>query len=279
MEQHILIERLNNTDLNMYQCGEEECAPGHSYGPAVRDHFLIHYVLKGKGNFQVGDKIYHLSKGQGFLICPDIVTYYEADKEDPWHYVWVGFHGLKAEQYLKYADLTSETPVFQYDKDNYIRNCFAQMMQTKEMKKSREIRLLGLLHLFLSQLIETAQPHSLLDKGMDRKEIYVKKAIEYVAMNYSREISVMQMAQDIGLNRSYLCSVFKQCLNMSPQQYLIRYRMDKACELMKNSALSIGDIARSVGYEDPLLFSKMFKRIKKLPPREFRKKFNFEVGC
>ncbi len=83
MLENIFVNMLTNTDLNLYHCGSENCAPGHSYGPAIRDHYLIHYILDGKGFFQVNNKTYHLKNGQGFLICPDIITYYEADKENP----------------------------------------------------------------------------------------------------------------------------------------------------------------------------------------------------
>lgn len=266
------------TDLNMYQCGTQECEPGHDYGPAVRDHFLIHYILSGKGVFYVGDKTYPLAKGQGFLICPGIITYYRADFDDPWHYSWVGFHGLKAEGYLKQANLTVENPVFTYDRDDFIRNCFEQMIATKNLTKSREIRLIGLLHLFLSQLMEVNGKSNFPDDSESRKEAYVKKAVEYIEMNYSRNLRIADMASYIGLDRSYLGSIFKEFLNTSPQEYLINIRIEKACELMPNNNLSIGDISRSVGYEDPLLFSKMFKKVKKLSPRGFRKGLEKKTG-
>lgn len=74
---------LNHTNIYIYQCGSPLCPPGHFYGPAVRNHYLIHYIHSGKEIFQVGDITYELKAGNGFLICPDIVTYYQADKEDP----------------------------------------------------------------------------------------------------------------------------------------------------------------------------------------------------
>ena len=149
MLEKIRFDRLDHTDLNMYQCGIEDCSPGHYWGPAVRDHFLIHYILKGKGIFQVGDNIYHLEKGNGFLICPGVVAHYKADMDDPWSYSWVGFHGLKAELYLKQAGITMENPVFKYEYDNYLENCINEMIASKEPSKGREIHLLGLLYLFL----------------------------------------------------------------------------------------------------------------------------------
>jgi len=271
MAEFLQITRLNNTDLNMYQCGTEACKPCHYFGPAVRDHYLIHYILSGKGIFQVNGKTYHLRKGQGFLICPDIITFYQADHEDPWHYSWVGFNGLKAESYLQHAGLTLDNPIFTYDRDDFIKNCFEQMLETKKLIKSQELRLLGLLYLFLTQLIEVNGSERFIDNSENLKEAYVKMAIEYVQKNYSRKITIFDIAAYVRLNRSYLGSIFKKYMNTSLQDYLINFRVSRACELMTDYNLSIGDISRSVGYDDPLLFSKMFKKIKGLPPREYRK--------
>lgn len=271
MMEIVPIERLNTTDLNMYQCGTERCKPGHYYGPAVRDYFLIHYISEGKGIFQVGDTIYNLSGGQGFLICPGIVTYYQADFEDPWNYSWVGFHGLKAEFYLKKANLSAENPIFTYRKDKFIENCFKQMLESKQMPKSKEIRLLGFLYLFLSQLIEENNQPLFLEEDINRKEQYVKKIVEFIEINYSRKISIREIARYVGLDRSYMGAIFKEHFNTSPQDYLINFRLNKACDLMKNPSLSIGDISRSVGYDDPLLFSKMFRKIKGMSSRAYRR--------
>ncbi len=270
MEQFLLLNRLNHTDLNMYQCGTQKCEPGHYYGPAVRDHFLIHYIHEGSGIYCVGSKEYRLNKGQGFLICPDVVTYYQADLAEPWNYSWVGFHGLKAESYLKSSGLTADNPIFTCS-DEYVDSCFSQMMEAKSLQKGREIRMLGCLYLFLSHLFEQNGKEHFSDRTESRKEMYIHKAVEYIEMNYSRKMSISELAHHIGLDRSYLGSVFKGQLNISPQDFLMHYRIDRACELMKNDTLSIGDISRSVGYDDQLLFSKLFRRIKGMPPREYRK--------
>ncbi|NJD01179.1 MAG: AraC family transcriptional regulator [Ruminiclostridium sp.] len=273
-EVQVPLYSLNNSDLNMYQCGIQNCDPGHFYGPAVRDHFLIHYVLAGKGKYCFDDKVYYLQKGQGFLICPGKITYYQADLEDPWTYTWVGFHGLKAEAYLKEALLTEGNPIFTYDKDDSMAKCFTEMIAAKKCQKARGIRALGYLYVFLSQLVEECANDRFIDYPSNRKEIYLRKTIEFIEMNYSRKIAINDIAGYIGLDRSYLGSIFKQKLNTSLQDFLINYRINKGCELMKNENLAVGDIARSVGYEDPLLFSKTFRKIKGMPPREYRKRYH-----
>ena len=82
-------------------CGYSTTAPLHSFGPAVRPHYLIHFILNGKGIFQKGDKTYHLETGQGFFIEPDELTFYQADAKEPWEYLWVGFNGTMVPELLK----------------------------------------------------------------------------------------------------------------------------------------------------------------------------------
>jgi AraC-like DNA-binding protein len=255
-------------DLTVYQCGMEKCNPLHSYGPAVRDHFLIHFILEGSGTFYANGKSYKLNKNQGFLIFPDIITYYEADSDSPWSYTWVGFKGIKAESYLKLAGLDKENPIFEYTKDDLIKTCFEHMLKAIPLQYGRDLRLQGLLNIFLSELIENAANHTV--EGTNQKDIYLKKTFQYIEANYSRNISISQIAQNINLHKNYFSNFFKNNIGITAQEYVINYRINKACELMKNPLLSISDIARSVGYTDPLGFSKIFKRIKGKSPKNYR---------
>lgn len=86
-------------DLGMYQTGHEQCPSGHLFGPASREHFLFHYVLKGKGTLLCPDSSGELKKhvireNEGFLIFPGCVTTYFADADEPWEYVWIEFDGM-----------------------------------------------------------------------------------------------------------------------------------------------------------------------------------------
>ncbi|SFD50461.1 AraC-type DNA-binding protein [Paenibacillus catalpae] len=260
-----------HTELYLTQFGVEECIPSHFFGPAIRSHFLLHYILGGEGIFEVDGKRYRLQKGQGFLIYPDVITYYQADSVNPWSYCWFGFEGTLAELLLKQAGLTRESPILTYDKDDKIYNYLKLMAETNGNgnHKARETRMTGLLYLLLSVLAEYG-PVTPTEQRESRAEIYVEKVKEFVETNFAQKITIEDIARIVGLNRSYLCSLFKQQMNTSIQEYLIRMRIHKACEMMQNVELSIGDISRSVGYNDPLLFSKMFKRVKGTSPKHYR---------
>ena len=86
-------------DLNPIVHGREICAPGHTFGPAVRRYTLIHYVMSGKGTYRVGGETYHVEAGEAFRILPGEITVYSADSDDPWTYRWVGFDGALSERF------------------------------------------------------------------------------------------------------------------------------------------------------------------------------------
>ena len=76
-------------DLSLYQFGWERCRPSQSFGPAARNHYLFHYVISGTGILHADDKAktthtYRVKSGQGFMIFPNQINTYIADKNKPW---------------------------------------------------------------------------------------------------------------------------------------------------------------------------------------------------
>jgi AraC-like DNA-binding protein len=264
--------KYNQTDLNVYRCGIQKCKPKFAWGPGVRDHFIVHYILSGTGTFSVQNKSYHLTAGNGFVIFPEQLVTYTAGSNNPWTYSWVGFHGLKAESYLRKAGFSKEQPIFRYDNDKKLSDCLKSMISCARLSTPSELMLLGYLYIFLSLLIHNSRREGNQNPSADNQDKYIRRAIEFISKNYSSEISIQEIASRMGFDRSYLYTIFKKHLNMSPQDFLIGFRIDRAVELMENTSLSIGDISRSVGYDDPLHFSKLFKKKKGISPSLFRKR-------
>ena len=71
------------SDLYLCFCGYAKCRPLHSFGPAVRPNYILHYIMEGKGKFSTGKESCSLHAGQGFLIEPEVQTYYEAPVRRP----------------------------------------------------------------------------------------------------------------------------------------------------------------------------------------------------
>ena len=117
------------SDLYLCFCGYEACQPFHSYGPAVRPNYVIHYIISGKGTFTIGNRTYRLTAGQGFFLMPNVRTYYEADADDPWTYLWIGFDGEKAASYVQELGLSEEHPVYQCSFSGELQSLLFQMQK------------------------------------------------------------------------------------------------------------------------------------------------------
>lgn len=100
MEKSFVLQLLNERfeDIQLSYCGYAECEPLHTFGPATRPHYLVHFILDGQGNYQIGGKNYRLHKNQGFLIPANQLTTYQADEQEPWTYIWIGIRGRKSVQ-------------------------------------------------------------------------------------------------------------------------------------------------------------------------------------
>ena len=99
---------------------------------------------------------------------------------------------------------------------------------------------------------------------------YVEEALKYIEANYSEAVTIQDLANWLGLERTYLYRLFKSMVGMSPQAYLLDVRIRQACTLLTHSDLTITNVARSVGYEDSLYFSRLFRRKKGQTPSQYR---------
>ena len=235
------------SDINPVLAGHERCAPLHAYGPAVRTYWLLHFVVSGKGIFEIGGKHYTVEKGSFFVIPPHVETYYKADEAAPWEYVWVGFECSALP--LPLADV-----VF----------CPAAQRIFEEVRRCNEWRGGGT-ELLCAKIFEL---FALLLEGQREREDYVDRALSIIHAEYMYELSVQQIAARLRLERTYFSALFKKRIGISPVQYLKTYRLKRAAELLeRGNAPKVA--ACSVGYTDIYLFSKMFKRQFGCSPRAY----------
>lgn len=256
------------SDFYLVNCGIQECKPSYSFGPAMRDHYIIHYVISGKGYYYYNNKKYVIEKNQGFLILPDTLTFYHADMNDPWKYIWIGLRGDKAEFYLDYVGLSADKPLFMSNKGNELLSIVTGMLSHNNYDCANNLYLQGMLIMFFSCIAESKKTYYNI---YNDNNAYISKAIKYIEDNYQNKITVADIAKHVSLNRTYLTAIFKNNLNLSPQSFIQKYKITKSCELLGKTSLSIAEISSSCGYSDPLSFSKAFKKITKMTPSDYRK--------
>lgn len=271
MENSYVLQMKNRkfSDFYLCFCGYAKCAPFHSYGPAVRPNYILHYVLEGRGRFSVGEEEYELHAGQGFLIEPEVQTYYEADREEPWSYLWIGFAGERAEEYLRDLGLNKKQLIYQCACGEELEKIVRLMLQKSTYTTANEYMLQGLLCQFFSVLAEHMEIEA--DRREKEDNLYIRKAVEYIQNHYSYPVQVQQIADYVGVTRSYLYTLFKKNLQFSPKEYLTNFRITRASQLLEITGLSVESVARSCGYQDTLGFSKAFKAKMGVTPLSYRK--------
>ncbi len=261
-------------DFRLFQCGWEQCEPLHSFGPFVRNHFLFHYVISGKGSLQANDergvtRHYRLGPDQGFMIFPGQVNTYCADEAQPWKYVWLEFDGLRVADYLEAAGLGPAQPIYRPQSGGGKEVC-DQMLYIADHASAPPLHLVGHLCLFLDELVQSSSTRRERQSGPLR-DFYIQEAVTFIQQNYHRSITVEEIADVCKLNRSYFSKLFKEVIGCTPQEFLIRLRLTRAAEQMRMTGDPIGDIARRCGYPNQLHFSQAFRKRYGLPPREWRK--------
>lgn len=265
----------NFVDLSLYQYGMEQCPPAYSFGPATRNHYLFHYVLSGTGRLMANDSRgisheYQIRSGEGFMIFPRQINTYIADTKLPWEYVWIEFDGMRAREIIETAGLSPDHPVYHAAYKDLRENMKDEMLYIAEHHDAPPFHLMGHLYLFIDYLSRSSSSQ-IATSGRVR-DFYIKEALNYIEQNFQNDISVENIASFCGLNRTYFGRIFKETVGKSPQQFLLSYRMAKAAELLKLTELTINDVGNAVGYPNQLHFSRAFKNVYGVSPREWRNK-------
>ncbi|WP_130869419.1 AraC family transcriptional regulator [Intestinimonas massiliensis (ex Afouda et al. 2020)] len=265
----------NFLDLRIYQYGYEQCSPLHSFGPFIRNHYLFHYVISGRGSLDataedgVTTRRYELRAGQGFLICPGLINTYFADENDPWKYVWLEFDGLRASESLRYAGLTAAQPIYRADDETKSAQVRDLMLYIAEHSEASALHLIGYLYLFVDALMQSSSTRVSAQENQ-LKDFYIQEAVNYIEQNYQRNLTVEEVADACRLNRSYFSKLFKENVGCPPQKFVIRVRLAKAAELMCSSNAAISEIAVRCGYSNQFHFSRAFKKHYGIPPQKWR---------
>ncbi len=268
----------NFLDLKPYQAGYEDTKSGHSFGPCVRNHYLFHYVISGAGTLAPDDdgsktKRFHVHSGQGFLIFPGQVVTYWADRNHPWEYVWIEFDGLYATEIIREAGVSIEDPVYRVSDKLLGQALLRTMMDLASESDATHFYKISKLYLFADCFIRASGWKNRISSSNgdgSLSDYYLQTAFLYIEKNFMNDISIESIASRCNIHRNQLLRLFKERIGQGPQEYLIKYRMSKAAQLLLTTKLSVNEIGNAVGYSNQLHFSRAFKNVYGLSPKYFR---------
>ena len=255
-------------ELYVCQFGEEACKPGHFYGPASRDHVLIHFVASGKGVLHCQGRHFPVSAGQGFFIYPNEESFYQADEQEPWHYAWVGYRGRKALSLTEEAGFSQEQRVYTATDTQAAWECLEHLRLDARTLRLNQLAALGSLLRFLSLLAPASDPAAPVSSARQ----YCERAIWFLEGRYDRDVSIQETAEFAGLSRSHLYRVMLEECGVSPKEMLLQIRMRHAEKLLKETVFTLDDIAVRVGLRTGSQLGVCFRNMYGISPGKYRRK-------
>lgn len=254
---------LLSDELNLYYCGKRVKTLDHSYGPEVRQHYLLMYCVDGTAVCKKDDDEISFGAHDLYVMFPNEKIHYVTPTGSYWTSWWVGVYGSLTDTLMEMLGVTKDNP-FIHIRDNYTMECLMKEIYDTSLNSdaSSKMKCISLLYELFSFLMK--------DAGSTYKSDIICDAQNIIEHNLSGQISVADLAEKLGINPSYLTRIFKQKLSKSPKDYILDLKIKRAKELLKTTDVSVTDIARSIGFDDPLYFSRLFKKRTNLTPTEYR---------
>jgi len=247
-------------DIKPLLVGYSQCTPGDTSFYPAHDYTLIHYIHAGKGVYTCNGHKESLSAGQAFITAPHSICSNDADSEDPWLISWVGFSG-------------SLSPYF-WDLPPFFRPgepLFPHLVNLQQPSPNLDCELAAdILDLYL----KLVQPKNLKLSNANR---YVQAVFDYIYVNYMNNPTIQEIAEHVGICRSWLSDVFKAQTGISVQHYLQHRRNLVAQELISQN-YPMAEVAAMCGYHSLANFSRQFKRYKGVSPAQWKKGLKNRVG-
>lgn len=260
--------RRHDNVLFLYQAGYERCKANSGWS-GERDFYLIHFVISGKGEYRVNGKVYPLTTDDAFVIFPGEKIDYRADAEQPYEYCWIGFNGVSAREIVEACGFVKKQLYVRHvDKTLDIGNMLLSVCCEQDPDIKQFLHTYSVFYDILGRLVQQ-------DIYFDRREFskdYALIAAEYIEQNYgSFDLSVDSLAKYLTLSRSQVYRIFKMSFDVSPQEYIANFRLEKGCNLIKKTNKSVSEIAEMCGYRSVQAFIERYKRAYKCTPTEGRK--------
>lgn len=240
-----------------------------TWRPKGRLDYQLLYIVSGKGHFYFHGEDRVVYAGRMVLIQPRQEQRYEYFGEDKTEVYWVHFTGSDVKNILRSYNIPMDDPIFYSGASSTYSYLFKEMIhELQNCKTGYE----DLLAMYLRQIFLLVQR----TRQEERPTVstYIQEEMEfarrYFNEHYNEPISIQEYAESRNMSVCYFQRNFKQIVKHTPMQYLLTIRVNNAASLLETTDYSMAEIAAIVGYEDPLYFSRLFRKIKGVSPRDYR---------
>lgn len=230
------------------------------------DEYVLLYCTAGMGTVIIGTKVMQLKPNHFVILPKNTYHHYKSSSADPWSIYWLHFTGMQADLlYRKYAELKKEPVFLAYDARRI--EIFDQIFSLIENSfDERNLEIVNIKYLdFLSDFLYAQEINSL-TPGRDK----ISNSIQFMKKNPDRQFSVQELAAQQHLSVTHYSRLFHAKTGSSPNQYFIQLKVQSACQYLYFTDMSIKEICRKLGFDDPFYFSRVFKKLMGTSPMNYR---------
>ena len=241
-----------------------------TWRPKGRLDYQLLYIVSGKGHFYFHGEDRVVYAGRMVLIQPRQEQRYEYFGEDKPEVYWVHFTGSDVKNILRRYQIPMDDPIFYSGASSTYSYLFKEMIHELQTCRTGYEELLTM---YLKQIFLLVQR----TRQEERPAVstYIQEEMEYARRyfneHYNEPISIQEYAESRNMSVCWFQRNFKQIVKHTPMQYLLTIRVNNAASLLETTNYGLAEIATIVGYEDPLYFSRLFRKIKGVSPRDYRK--------
>ncbi len=252
-------------DLSVLYCEEEKnLAPGACYGPVVRDIYIIECCEAGFGSVIINGKEFPITPRSCYVLLPGDSVIHKASEEDPRRGFWCAVDGVALGRYFSKSGISSDQP---FAPSELYEKLAGQLRRMTELWRSDSagtpLLLTACVYEFLGTILSATA-------SGPAEEAWLGKALGLMETRYHEPLSVSEIAGEVGLERGYFSTIFKEKTGLGPHHYLTKLRVQKAAALLNDPAHSVAEVAVAVGL-DAGNFSRVFKKEMGQSPLQYRK--------
>ncbi len=235
--------------------------------------FQMVYISNGKGVFEMEnvDPIV-VEGGTLFLLFPDVWHRYKPLENTGWEEFWVGFDGHYAEYLMRQDCFDAQNPVLNMGFNTEFLNIFIRLIDTVKYEGIAYTQISSCL---VIQLLGLVYASALMTEKSRTRQEQIIRAVRYkIHQNWSDNLDLEKLASEQNVSYVWFRKAFKDVMGISPGQYHLNLKIEKAAQMLKETTLLVAEVANQAGFESEFYFSRIFKKKMNVKPSDYRKGIN-----
>ncbi|MBU2906698.1 AraC family transcriptional regulator [Arenibacter algicola] len=237
-------------------------------GRILNDYYIV-YISRGKGIYKSGlTEPTKVVAGNCFFLFPGVRHGYKPDPKLGWEEFWVGFNGIQIQHLMNEGIFNTSKPIIDLGYDTEILTLFNKLIETVGASLAGYPQQISGITMQILGLINTKAKYNIQTNNPDEK--LIAKAKYIMQESFENNINMEVLSEELPLGYSSFRKKFKQITGLSPNQYLINLRLERAKYLLVMTNLNVSEISHQIGFDNIFYFSKLFKKKYDISPKNYR---------